>query len=309
MPAQPRFRIHFNSALRAASVGVLVVGGLAISPLAASAATGTPKPHVCSGTFAKPGVLSGTINGKVVVKGFCGVSAGQATVKGDVVVTSGSVLASVFGQNHRTHHGASGLSVGGDVVVQHNATALLGCDPSSSPCIDDPSAKKPTLFSHTQILHDLSANEALGVIVHNTSIGGNVTSTGGGGGVNCTPSGFFKLIKSPVFSAYEDTSVNGNVSISGMKSCWLGLARLKAGQDVSVIGNTLADPDAIEIVSNHISGDLICKQNSRTWDSGDLSNNLFPRQPQPNTVAGKRVGQCVLNSPTSPKDKPGPGPF
>jgi hypothetical protein len=254
-------------------------------------------------------VLTGTIAGKVVVKGFCGVSAGQATVRGDVVVTSGSVLAAVFGQNHRTHHGASGLSVAGDVVVGQNATALLGCDPSSSPCIDDPSAKKPTLFSHTQILHDLSANQALGVIVHNTSIGGNVTSTGGGGGVNCTPSGFFKLIKSPVFSAYEDTSVNGNLSISGMKSCWLGVNRVKAGQDVSITGNTLADPDAIEILSNHISGDLICKNNSRTWDSADAGNNLFPRQPEPNTVAGKRVGQCVLNSPTSPKDKPGPGPF
>ena len=28
------------------------------------------------------------------------------------------------------------------------------------------------------------------------------------------------------------------------------------------------------------------------WDSGDLSDDLFPRQPQPNTVNGHRIGQC-----------------
>jgi hypothetical protein len=245
----------------------------------------------------------------VVVSGVCAVNAGQAIVKGDVVVTAGSALAAVFGHNHRTHHGASGLNVRGDVIVGRNAVALLGCDPKSSPCLDDPNAKKPTLFSHTQIARDLSANAPLGVIVHNTSIGGDVTSIGGGGGVKCTPTGFFKLIKSPAFSAYEDSSVNGSLTISKMKSCWLGVNRMRAAQDVTLTGNKLADPDAIEVLANHIGGDLVCKNNSRTWDNADLGSKLFPRQPQPNTVAGKRAGQCVLSSPNTAKDKPGPGPF
>ena len=45
------------------------------------------------------------------------------------------------------------------------------------------------------------------------------------------------------------------------------------------------------------------------WDSGDLTDDLFPRVPQPNTVDGKRSGQCVLSSPMSPGGPLGPGAF
>jgi hypothetical protein len=71
----------------------------------------------------------------------------------------------------------------------------------------------------------------------------------------------------------------------------------------------LADPDAIEIVFNHIHGNLSCQGNSMVRDSGDLSDNLFPRAPQPNTVDGKRRERCVLSSPVSPGGRLGPGPF
>jgi hypothetical protein len=64
-----------------------------------------------------------------------------------------------------------------------------------------------------------------------------------------------------------------------------------------------------EINDNHIAGDLTCRRNSMVWDSGDIGESLFPRQPQPNTVGGRRHGQSVLNSPTSKHDSPGPGPF
>jgi hypothetical protein len=37
-----------------------------------------------------------------------------------------------------------------------------------------------------------------------------VTQIGGGGGVNCTPSGVFKLFHSPVCSSYEHTVVATN---------------------------------------------------------------------------------------------------
>ena len=103
--------------------------------------------------------------------------------------------------------------------------------------------------------------------------------------------------------------VHGNLVITGVRSCWLGTARVHVHRNAVYVGNQLADPDAIEIVSNHVDGALACFRNSRTWDSGDLSNKLFPRAPQPNTVLGGRSGQCVLNSPTSPTDKPGPGLF
>ena len=69
------------------------------------------------------------------------------------------------------------------------------------------------------------------------------------------------------------------------------------------------EQDAIEILSNNITGNLICRGNSRTWDNGDISEHLFPRQPEPNTVGRNRKGQCVLSSPNTRTDKPGPGPF
>jgi hypothetical protein len=147
------------------------------------------------------------------------------------------------------------------------------------------------------------------VIVHNVRIGEDVTSSGGGGGVNCNPSGIFVQFGSPVFSAYEDSWVGGDVHISGMRSCWLGVNRVHVARDVIITHNQLADPDAVEILSNHIGEDLVCQQNSAVWDSAEIGANLYPRQPEPNTVHGDRKGQCVLASPATQGGPPGPGPF
>jgi hypothetical protein len=199
--------------------------------------------------------------------------------------------------------------VTGSIFVRSGAAMILGCKHTSFPCLDDPNQNKPTLDGPEWVGGGVYGTWALGIIVHDAWIGGNVTQIGGGGGFNCNPQGIFTLFQSPVFTTYEDSTVGGNVVISNMRSCWLGTARVDIGHSAYYTNNQLADPDAIEIVSNHVHGDLVCTRNSMTWDSGDLTNNLFPRVPQPNTVLGHRLGQCRLNSPTSPKDKPGPGPF
>ena len=133
--------------------------------------------------------------------------------------------------------------------------------------------------------------------------------TGGGGGVNCKPQGVFKLFQSPVYSTYEVGTVGGDVRISSVHFCWMGVVELHVGNTVVMHANQLADPDAIEILANNIAGNLICRGNSRTWDNGDISEHLFPRQPEPNTVGRNRKGQCVLSSSNTKDDKPGPGPF
>jgi hypothetical protein len=87
----------------------------------------------------------------------------------------------------------------------------------------------------------------------------------------------------------------------------------------------LGDADGVEILASTVNGNLACWGNlladvssgtpvytvHNPWDSADLSptGSLYPRQPEPNTVNGIRSGQCVLDSPTSPTDHPGPGPF
>jgi hypothetical protein len=199
--------------------------------------------------------------------------------------------------------------VGGNFDVQHGGTAVIGCNPESSPCFDD-DPNNPTLTSADSIGGNLIASQALAFIGHNVTIGGNFEQHGGGGGYTCdTSPGVFGLFQSPVFSTLEDSSVGGNVSVSNVSSCWMGLARVDVHGNASFVANQMADPDAIEIVSNRIHGNLSCQGNSMTWDSGDLSDNLFPRAPQPNTVLGHRSGQCVLSSPMTEGGPSGPGPF
>jgi len=89
----------------------------------------------------------------------------------------------------------------------------------------------------------------------------------------------------------------------------MGIVQLHVGNTMVMYENKLADPDAIEILANHIAGNLICRGNSRTWDSAEAGNGLFPHVPQPNTVLRNRKGQCVLSSPTKPGGPSGPGPF
>ena len=278
--------------------GAVIGGLLAAGPVTAAGATVTGT-VTCKGSLSSPGVLVGTINSNVVVKGLCAVPAGPAVVAGNVTVSPGSVLAAVFALHH------SSLTVKGNIYVRAGAVALLGCNPANSPCMD-----APKLSSHLTVGLDLRSNQALGVVVHNFSVGGDVIQTGGGGGRNCTPQGIFKAFGSPVFSAYEVGTVGGDVRISSVQSCWMGVVQLQVGNTVVFHFNKFADPDAIEILANNITGNLICRGNSRVWNSAEASmSHLFPRIPQPNTVGRNRKGQCVLASPTKPGGPLGPGPF
>jgi hypothetical protein len=280
-----------------------VIGGvLAAGPVTAAGAAATGGTATCSGTPSAPGTLTGT-HGAVVVNGACEVNAGPAVVNGDLTISPGSVLVAAFGLHN------SSLSVQGNIYVRAGATAVLGCNPANFPCIDDPNPNQPTLSSHLTVGLDLRSNLALGVVVHNFTVAGDVIQTGGGGGINCKPQGIFKLFQSPVYSTYEVGTVGGDVRISSVHSCWMGVVETHVGNTMVMYRNRLFDPDAIEILSNNITGNLICRGNSATWDNGDTGPNLFPRQPEPNTVGRNRKGQCVLSSPNTQTDKPGPGPF
>jgi hypothetical protein len=267
-------------------------------------------PHTCSGTLGAPGLLKGSYRTGVIVKGVCAVKTGKAHVFGTLTVTRGSALGAAFGRHHAS------LTLTGNLVVDKGAIVLLGCkanpDGTGSPCLDDSSMNHPTLTSRGVVSGNLIEHAPLAVIVHNSTIGGSVTQSGGGGGLSCKPptTGIFAKIGSPVFSDYEDSSVGHSLAISKLKSCWLGVARVKVGGNLSFTGNQFADPDAIEILANHVGGNLSCAGNSSVWDSTETSMTAnFPRAPEPNTVKGKRSGQCVLATPTTNGGSSGPGPF
>ena len=286
-----------------------VVGGLlAAGPATAAGAAATTGTTTCSGTPTAPGTLTGT-HANVVVSGVCFVNAGRAVVTGNLTVTAGSALVAAFALNDTTGTGHSSLTVKGNVQVNVGATLLMGCNPANFACIDDPNQSAPTLSSHATVGLDLRSFRPLGVIVHNFTVGGDIIQTGGGGGVNCKPQGLFQVFNSPVYSTYEVGTVGGDVRISSYFSCWMGVVQVHVGNTMSFRGNRLADPDAIEILANHVTGSLICRGNSMVWNSSENGNGLFPRTPHPNTVGRNRIGQCVLASPTTPGGPLGPGPF
>jgi len=282
---------------------------LAMLSIGASAAA-AHRPQTCSGSAQAPGVLEGSIQSNATVEGFCVVNAGPATVAGNLTVRPGAVLAAAFALNDQTGNGNSSLSVGGNIRVQRGATLILGCTPQSFACLDDPNQAHPTLSSAASVGGNLDSHQPLGVVVHDATIGGNVSQNGGGGGLECEPTGIFATFHVPVYSTYEDGRVGGNLSVNGLTSCWLGMAREQVGGNLRVTGDQLADPDAIEIVSNTVGRNLICHGDSQVWDSADVTPEvLFPRASFPNTVNGKRIGQCLLASPTEEGGALGPGPF
>jgi hypothetical protein len=290
-------------------LSLTVAVGLVLAIAGATAgAKSAASPHVCSGTFSSPGVLKGAYPNGVVVKGLCAVNAGKAHVTGTLTVTKGSVLGAVFGMHH------SRLAVSGNLILDKGATALIGCkaNPNGTgmACIDDPNQSHPTLASHASVSGSIIAHKALGLIVHNSAIGSNIKDIGGGGGVTCAvpKSGIFAAFKSPVFSDLEDSAVGGDVRMNGLRTCWFGLARDKVRSYVTINLNKTADPDAIEVLSNHIGASLSCWNNRHPgaqpkgalpiWDSADAGGSgIYPRVSEPNTVGGSRSGQCVKASP------------
>jgi hypothetical protein len=296
-------------------IGTRLACAVAISVVSLSVAAAGPavaadsNAQTCSGTPSSPGVLAGNYPGDVVIDGACVVNGGAAIVQGNLTLSPHSTLLAIYALNDQTGTGSSSLTVRRDLDVRRGATLFMGCDPQSSPCADDPDQNNPTLSSRGRVLGNLNAQHALALILHNVRIAGDVTDDQGGGGVNCRPHGIFKEFGSPAFSTIEDASIGGDVLITGVQSCWMGFNRVHSRGNVTFTNNQLADPDAIEILSNHIDGNLACHNNSRVWDNSDVGEDLFPRDPQPNSVQGERKGQCVLSSPNTEDDQPGPGPF
>jgi hypothetical protein len=267
----------------------LLVGIGALASIVLTGTASAAPAQTCSGTPDSPGALAGTYSSNVFVSGDCS-GGGPAVVKGNLILEPGSALLDF-----------TGLTVNGNVVVKRGATLFVGeeQDEAAAP------AGAPSVFHFAR---NLTATQPLGIVLHGVSIDGNVTESGGGGGFTCEPSGVFALFDTPVFSVLEGSHVGGGVTVSGLTSCWLGITHSTIDGGVRVLNNQLADPDAIEILDNAIGRNLVCHQNSMTWDSADITEELYPRQWEPNTVRGTRVGQCVTAPPLT-QGGTSPGPF
>jgi hypothetical protein len=234
------------------------------------------------------GPLAGAYS-SLTITGFCGVESGNVTVSGNLTVASGGVLFAAFA--------GSDLKIGRNLLVQTGGIVILGCEPGPFTCFNDLNpAGTPGFQTHDSVGHNLVADGAIMVLVHASSIGGQVVQSGGGGGVNCQLLPFGP----PAYTTYEDNTIGGSVVVDGLHTCWAGFFRNTVAGNVSWNNNitwdgtpeppgdpTLhGDEDGNEISANTISGNLNCFANFPAIQFGDSAGI-------PNTVAGNVRGQCT----------------
>jgi hypothetical protein len=271
--------------LRWTAAGCLLAAIGCTTAVPAGAATGRAAGGAtCTGTAATPGHLAGTYPTGVVVKGYCQVDGGAAVVDGTLVLAAHATLVASFAHNDVTGTGSSSLSVTGDVKVGNGATFFVGCEPGYFACSDDPGG---TLYGSDHISGNLVAKHALGVVVHASSIGGSVTQSSGGGGVNCNAPASGPFVGWGDYSDYEDDSIGGNLHVTGLRTCWVGMLRNTVPGNLVDSGNSFADPDANEVMQNTVGKNITCTGNSPAVQYGDSGAT-------PNVVTGKAFGECAF---------------
>jgi hypothetical protein len=243
------------------SLGVIAAAiGLMVATGTAGASPAHHGNFTCHG-----GTIAAGHYRSLTITGLCTLAnSGTVTVRHNVTVKRGAILNAITLGN---------LHVGGNVVVGKHAVAGLGCSPEVG-C---------TATTDDVIHGSLRANGAWALIVHSLKIHGGVTAVGGGGSMDCAST---KLFGGPFYFDLEDSWVGGNVLERRIHSCWLGFIRDTVQGNVTLKGMRMGDPDAMEIVTNTIGGDLNCFNNVPQAHVGD-SMGL------PNVVGGTKRGECA----------------
>jgi hypothetical protein len=199
------------------------------------------------------------------VTGLCTLPAsGNVTVRGNVTVTSTGAF------NAAT---PAKLVVRGSVSIAHHGIAAIGCSPDVG-C---------AALGADVIRGNLTTDRAAMAVIHATTIGGSAFIRGGGQTMDC---GAMSPVGAPYYSVMEDSTIHGSLVIRGLHTCWLGVIRNHVGGTVRLIGNRLGDPDADEVVTNVIGGNLDCFDNNPPPQVGDSQGEM-------NIVHGQSRGQCA----------------
>jgi hypothetical protein len=224
-------------------------------------------PPICSSAGT---ALAGT-HGDLTVTGNAYVAKGTTlTVTGNLVLAPGACLdAFTLGT----------VNVRGNVLVGKGAVLGLGCSPGSigpvPPC--------GTTTTSDTVGGSIIANQPLTMYLDGDSIRGSVVSLGGGPGPTFSP-----YINFPI----KENTIGGNLFVAGWEGAWFGALRNSVHGDVTLLHNVgvaigeTGAPDSNEVVTNTISGNLICLANSPAPQFGDSGG-------APNAVGGHKIGQCT----------------
>ena len=290
----------------AATLSVMLIGAGTVSASSLSTTTAnTDKSYTCTGHhggIVRPGVYS-----SMTIAGVCYMPAGTILVRGNLTIAPGALLdgAATLGDPAAGPILPATLEVGGNVAVGRGAVIVLGCSPAGG-CEG---------VTHDRIEGSLTAIKAQAVLMQAVSIGGSATVVGGGGGVIGGPplsGGCFAPTSripqpwsedpalsqgpngTPQYTDFEDSTIGGNLTVVGMRTCFLASFRDRVGGSVTFAGNKTSDPDGMELGSNLVGGKLACFANVPAAQFGDSSA-------APNMVHGAALGECgfdvVLQTP------------
>lgn len=261
-------------------VRIKLTGGLAAAALAAAAAIAGAAPaaadgnYTCSGgSFFSPSIIPAGTYASITVTGFCAPAPGTVTVRNSLTVAPGAGLASLVA--------SSTLTVMGSVDVMAGGMFAIGCGTSvlsDATCPDNPDAT-----STDSIARNLNTSGAALVIVHFTSIGGNVEMQGGGGGLTCDN---LASAPTPPFVDFDYDNIGRNAAVTGLRTCWDGFSNSTIGGNVAFSNNQTLIEDGNFVGGDTIARNLSCFGNSPTPHLSDVI-------PTPNSVSGHTAGQCV----------------
>jgi hypothetical protein len=222
-------------------------------------------------------VLTGTSSGTNVE--FCG--------RGGTLAAGGHPTV-IVAQGLCTAQPGGLVAIGGQLIVEpggaFNGDVAAGIEIRGSIIVYPTGVVS---ISNAEIGGSVVADRPNSVIFHGDLIGGDVTITGGGGG----PTGSCERSDVPVsfvpYNAVEDSDVGGSIAVSGYRGCWQGFFRNSIGENVTLLNNTVEDPDGNELANNTIGNNLRCFGNAPAPQFGDSGGG-------PNTVGGVVQGrQCL----------------
>jgi hypothetical protein len=286
-----------------AIVSMVLIGAGTVQASSLSAkTTNTSEAYTCTGGIVPPGTYS-----SMLITGVCYMPSGTVVVRGNLKVAAGALLdaAATPGDPVASPVLPATVVVGENVTVGRGAVLALGCSPAGG-CEG---------VTYDRIGGNLTAIKALGVLIQAVSIRGNATVLDGGGGVIGGPpksGGCFaptSLIPAPwsedpalsqgpngtpQYTDLEDSTIGGNLSVVGVRTCYLASFRDRVGGSITFAHNATSDPDGMELGSNVVGGNLACFANVPAVQFGDAAA-------APNIVRGSASGECgfkvVLGNP------------
>jgi hypothetical protein len=241
-----------------------------LAPLAlaqGASADPTVGPPICSSAGT---AISGSHNNLTIAGNAYVASGTTLNVRGNLQIASGACLdAFTLGT----------VKVSGNVTVDKGAILALGCSPGSigpvPPC--------GTTTTSDTVGGNIVASQPLTMYLDGDTVRGNVSSSGGGPGPTLDP-----YINFPI----KENLIDGNLTVSGWEGAWFGVLRNSVRGNVVLEDNVgltigeLGTPDSTEVVTNTISGNLVCLGNNPAAQVGDSGG-------APNVVSGRKIGQCA----------------